>query len=83
MIKIRLLFIFLTLILISTLFLPNTFAQDYTQWELPAGPIARIGKGGVEDIKYSPDGRLLAVASRLGIWLYDAATLQEAALLIG
>ena len=48
------LFLLLLVLLISLLFLPNTFAQDYTQWELPAGAIARIGKGGVGDIKYIP-----------------------------
>ena len=74
-----LLSIFLTFTIISMLFLLNTFAQNHTQWELPDGAIARLGKGGVGDIKYSPDGRLLAVASRIGIWLYDATTLQEAA----
>lgn len=81
--KTRLLSIFLTLFLISSLLLSNTFAQDYTQWELPAGAIARLGKGGVGDIKYSPDGRLLAVASRIGIWLYDTTTYQEVALFTG
>ena len=80
MIKKVLLSIFLTFTIISMLFLPNTFAQE---WELPKGAIARLGKGGVGDIKYSPDGRLLAVASRIGIWLYDVATLQEAAFLTG
>ena len=44
--KIRLFLTILTLILISTLFSPNTFAQDYTQWELPEGATARLGKGG-------------------------------------
>ena len=83
MIKTRLLSIFLTLALVSTLLLSNTFAQDYLQWELPDGAIARIGKGGVGDIQYSPDGRFLAVSNRIGIWLYDTATLQEAAFLTG
>ena len=33
--KIGLFSVFLTLILASNLLLSNTFAQDYTQWELP------------------------------------------------
>ena len=65
--KTRLLFIFLTLILISILSLPsNAFPQEYTQWELPDGAIARFGKGEIAEIKYSQDGRLLAVASGIG-----------------
>jgi len=40
-------------------------------------PLARWGKGTVNEIAFSPDGRLLAVASSLGIYLYDAGTLEE------
>ena len=39
--------------------------------------LARWGKGTVKEIALSPDGRLLAVASSLGIYLYDAETLRE------
>ncbi len=39
--------------------------------------LARWGKGTVNMVKYSPDGRFLAVASSLGIYLYDAQTLEE------
>ena len=76
--KTRLLSAFLTLILFSTVLLSNTFAQDYTQWELPEGATARLGKGGINEIQYSPDNRFLAVASTIGIWIYDTVTLQEA-----
>ena len=34
-------------------------------------------------MQYSPDGTRLAVASGIGIWLYDTATHQEIALLTG
>lgn len=54
---------------------------DSTQVELPKGAIARIGKGTINDIKFSPDNSLLAVASSIGIWLYDAFTGNELALL--
>ena len=73
--------IFFLLLIISTLYLPSSFAQDYTQWGLPEGAKARIGKGSVNDIQYSPEGTILAVAGSVGIWLYDAETLQELALL--
>jgi hypothetical protein len=39
--------------------------------------LARWGKGTVNQVIFSPDGRLLAVASSLGIYLYDAETLAE------
>ena len=39
--------------------------------------LARWGKGTVNEVAYSPDGQLLAVASSIGIYLYDAGTLQE------
>ena len=81
--SVRLFYTFLTLILISLLFLSNAYTQDYTQWELPDGAIARIGKGGIRGIQYASDGRFLAVASSLGIWIYDTGTLQETALFTG
>lgn len=37
--------------------------------------VGRLGKGNLGAIAYSPDGRLLAVSSRVGIWLYDSETL--------
>ncbi|MDH7488023.1 MAG: hypothetical protein QHH80_00745 [Anaerolineae bacterium] len=40
--------------------------------------LARWGKGAIMQVAYSPDGRLLAAGSSLGIYLYDAGTLKEA-----
>ena len=71
------------LILLLTLCSPNIFAQSYTQWGLPEGAIARLGKGSINEIHYSPDGTRLAVASSIGIWIYDTATYQEVAQLTG
>ena len=72
------------LLILFTLFSQNTFAQDYTQWGLPEGAKARLGKGLISgNIVYSPDGTRLAVASSIGIWLYDTATHQEVAVLTG
>jgi WD40 repeat protein len=39
--------------------------------------LARWGKGTVRQALPSPDGKLLAVASSLGVYLYDAETLEE------
>jgi len=61
--------------------------QDYSKVNLPDGAIARLGKGGVsyEDrgIAFSPDGSRLAVATSMGVWLYNAETFDELTLLIG
>ena len=72
-----------TLLVLFLLFSLNTFAQDYTQWGLPEGAKAALGKGRIEEIAYSPDGTRLAVASSIGIWIYDMNTYQEVALLTG
>ena len=73
-----------TLLILLGLFALSTFAQDYTQWGLPEGSTARLGKGLISgNIAYSPDGTRLAVVSSIGIWLYDTATYHEVALLTG
>ena len=71
-----------SLILFALLSL-NSFAQDYTQSGLPEGARARLGNGNISELQYSPDGARLAVATSIGIWLYDTATHQEVALLTG
>ncbi len=64
-------------------FLPHTATADITKWGLPEGAVARLGKGSISDIAYSPDGKLLAVGSGIGIWLYDAHSGQELNLIVG
>ena len=41
----------------------------------------RLGKGWIKDIAFSPDGTQFAVATMIGIWIYDAHTGAEIALL--
>ena len=50
---------------------------------LPEGAKAHLGKSTINDIQFSPDGTRLAVASGLGIWIYDAHTSEELSLLAG
>ena len=59
----------------------NNINQDSTQWKLPQYAKARLGKGYVFDMKYSPDGTLFAAAGTIGIWIYDAHTGKEIDLL--
>ena len=68
---------------ISTIFSANTFAQNHTQWSLPEGAKARLDKGHITSIAYSPDGERLAVATSIGIWVYDAATGEALDLITG
>ena len=73
--------IFWMLLIVTTFCLPYTSAQDYARWGLPEGAIARLGKGDINDMQYSPDGTKLAVATSIGIWIYDAKTLEEISLI--
>ncbi len=72
----------LALLLVALLFVQNSRAQDYIRWNLPEGALARLGKGTIQrgdrTVAYSPDGTRLAVATTIGIWLYDVRTPNEA-----
>lgn len=70
------------LLLIAWLLLPNSFAQqEQTQWHFSEGAKMRLGKGRIKDIKFSPNGRRFAVATSIGIWMYDAHTGEELSLI--
>ncbi|MDE0636983.1 MAG: hypothetical protein OXI43_14190, partial [Candidatus Poribacteria bacterium] len=71
------LFFILTVLLTIFAFTLNTFAQDHTLWGLPEGAKARLGKGRNREIAYSPDGSKLAVASSIGVWIYDTQSGEE------
>ena len=70
-----------TFLTLFVLCLPHAYPQEYTQLNLPEDAIARRDTGRISEIRYSPDGTRLAVASSIGIWLYDTTTYQEVALL--
>ena len=76
-------FTYSLLLVIYLLTLPLRFAiaENSPQWALPEGVKARLGKGGLREIRYSHDSIRLAVASTVGIWVYDTATHEEIALL--
>ncbi len=64
--------------------LPVRDSANHT-WNLPDGATARVGKGRLSSSKkavaFSPDGRLIAVARSIGVWIYDAKTSRPLALL--
>ncbi|MCG9128769.1 WD40 repeat domain-containing protein [Candidatus Poribacteria bacterium] len=53
---------------------------DVTTWHLPKGAIARLGRGQIGRMTFSPDGTQLAVSTRIGCWLYDLDTMTHRAL---
>ena len=53
---------------------------DVTTWALPENAIARLGRGSVKDVAFSPDGVHLAAATDIGLWWYELATMQPVAL---
>ena len=59
----------------------SAIAQDSKQFSLPDGAIARLGKGTLGKIQFSPDSSRLAVSSSIGIWFYDSQTGTELGML--
>ena len=70
-------------LLSMSLFLPNIFAQNFTELYLPPSAKARFGKGWIHDIEFSPYSDQLAVATTIGVWIYDSRTGEEQALFSG
>ncbi len=50
------------------------YAQDNTQVGLPEGAIARLGKGGINIMQFSPNGKHLVVGTDVCLWVYDTKT---------
>ncbi len=73
----KMLGLFIVIFAIKTL----GYAQDYTQWRLPQGATLRIGKGQINDVAFTLDGNKLAIASDIGVWIYNAHTGTEISLL--
>ena len=50
----------------------NVNADDFSTWGLPEGAIMRLGKSKISgNFAFSPDSTQLAVATEIGIWIYD------------
>lgn len=57
--------------------------SEYPRWELPDGAKMRLGKGRINNIKFSPDSRRFAVATTIGVWIYNAQSGSIISLLKG
>ncbi|MCG9127036.1 WD40 repeat domain-containing protein [Candidatus Poribacteria bacterium] len=55
--------------------------NDVTTWELPDGAIARLGQGLIFDMAFAPDNASFAIATRVGVWMYELETMQSVTLL--
>lgn len=63
-------------------FLPTTMPGTPFSTAVPLSlqilsPLARLGKGTVSSLSVSPDGRWLAIATPLGVYLYETATQKQ------
>ena len=67
----------------STELIPPSSNTEYIRWQLPEGAKVRLGKGSINDIKFSPDGTRFAVATTIGVWMSDAQTGKEISLFKG
>ena len=72
--------LFFIVLLLTIVVILNSFAQDNTKVGLPDGAIARLGKGGINLMRFSPDGTHLAVGTDVGVWLYNVSDGRETAL---
>ncbi|MBC8481939.1 MAG: WD40 repeat domain-containing protein [Planctomycetes bacterium] len=68
-------FLFWLFVILISCFLFARVSYAQAEWDISTKPLARLGMGSVNDIKFSPDGRYLAVGGSIGIWLYDATVL--------
>jgi len=67
--------------LLSSLLPLKGSAQDFaTQWHLPEGAKARLGRGRLINIKLSPDSTRVVASTPIGIWIYDAQTSEVVSL---
>lgn len=54
--------------------------QEAALWGLPNDALVRFGRGAINAMALSPDGKHLALGTDIGLWWYDIATLSPIAL---
>ncbi len=74
-------FLYSVHLFILCLLLSDGFAQEYAaKWHLPEGAKARLGRGKLNNVIFSPDGTRIAISTPIGIWVYDAQTRETVSL---
>ncbi|MCY4403663.1 MAG: hypothetical protein OXD54_13910 [Candidatus Poribacteria bacterium] len=58
----------------------NFHENEVSKLALPEGAIARLGRGSVRDMAFSPDGQHFAAGSTMGLWIYKYPTFTPIAL---
>ena len=53
---------------------------DVATWALPEGAIARLGRGRIDTLGFSPDEAHLVIGTCVGLWWYELATMKPVAL---
>ena len=59
---------------------PLSLDDTEATWALPEGAVARLGRGSLRDMAFSPDGQYFAVGTNIGLWLYELPALSPIAL---
>lgn len=70
-------------LLIFTTYLSDNQAEEYAQIGLPDGAYARLGKGNVNVMLFTPDGTHLAVGTDVSLIIYNIETGAETILSVG
>lgn len=73
--------IIFTLILFLILTITPLIHAVEKGFELPDGATARLGKGRIYSMRYTEDGTRLALATSMGVWLYDTINFTDIYLL--
>ncbi len=61
----------------------DELVDHYSKWALPKKAKARLGKGRINAMQFSPDSTQFAVGSNIGVWLYDLRTGREISMFPG
>lgn len=79
--KTKMFSIFFIFLMFSTVYLPMSYAQEYTRFHLPESAEPEFEKVSINAIHYSRDGQLLALTSGSGLWIYAIGSAEEEPLL--